>query len=445
MKPETLIKSLIWLYVALLIFEGALRKWVLPGLSDALLVVRDPVVILIYLLALGQARFPFNGWLTMALALACASLCGSFLAGQDNVYVTLYGLRTNYMHLPLIWVMANVLTRRDVERICQALLLLAIPMTGLMVLQYNASPTDYINRGVGTDEGMGQIYGALGHIRPPGFFSFITGPNLFYPLVTGLLFAQLHARRRLWWPLLALCGMAIAIAIPVSISRALFVASAMVGAVYLVSLLRTGFLNKGVLRLALIGAVVLVGLGYLPIFDSAREAFLSRWVTAASGNAVGIDSVTDRVFGGGDYLADVLSQTTLFGHGIGMGSSVAAKLTTGQVGFLLAENEWAKVLLELGLVLGLAFLAYRFVLALAISWRSVQWWWAERDALPLLLTSASVIPILSGQWAQPTILGFTVVGSGLALGAMQHEEDDEDLGEDDHLEEDDHDVAEDST
>ena len=33
----TLIKKLIWLYFLLLLFEGALRKWFLPGLSQGLL------------------------------------------------------------------------------------------------------------------------------------------------------------------------------------------------------------------------------------------------------------------------------------------------------------------------------------------------------------------------------------------------------------------------
>ena len=36
------IKKLIWAYFLLLLFEGALRKWFLPGLSQGLLIIRDP-------------------------------------------------------------------------------------------------------------------------------------------------------------------------------------------------------------------------------------------------------------------------------------------------------------------------------------------------------------------------------------------------------------------
>ena len=52
------IKRLIWLYFFLLIFEGTLRKWVLPQFSDVLLVIRDPVALVIYYLALRARIFP---------------------------------------------------------------------------------------------------------------------------------------------------------------------------------------------------------------------------------------------------------------------------------------------------------------------------------------------------------------------------------------------------
>src|SRR5437660_6926439 len=54
------IRALIWTYLVLLIFEGALRKWIVPQLSNPLLIIRDPVVIAIFLLALRAGVFPFN-------------------------------------------------------------------------------------------------------------------------------------------------------------------------------------------------------------------------------------------------------------------------------------------------------------------------------------------------------------------------------------------------
>ena len=74
------IRRLIWLYFWLLIFEGVLRKWVLPQLSNPLLIVRDPVVLLIYLLAIRARIFPRNAWMFSLAVIAFLSLAVSFLA-----------------------------------------------------------------------------------------------------------------------------------------------------------------------------------------------------------------------------------------------------------------------------------------------------------------------------------------------------------------------------
>src|SRR3954466_2389466 len=59
-KKLRIIRRLIWLYFGLLIIEGRLRRWVLTQYSDLLLVVRDPVVLVIYFMALRAHVFPRN-------------------------------------------------------------------------------------------------------------------------------------------------------------------------------------------------------------------------------------------------------------------------------------------------------------------------------------------------------------------------------------------------
>jgi hypothetical protein len=48
------LRLLVWLYFWLLLWEGALRKWFFPSPSTPLLVVRDPVVLVIYAIAGAQ-------------------------------------------------------------------------------------------------------------------------------------------------------------------------------------------------------------------------------------------------------------------------------------------------------------------------------------------------------------------------------------------------------
>ncbi len=74
------IRWLIWLYFWLLIFEGALRKWVVPQLSNPLLIVRDPVLLLAYFLALRAGIFPANRWVYILGVIGLLSSGAEFCA-----------------------------------------------------------------------------------------------------------------------------------------------------------------------------------------------------------------------------------------------------------------------------------------------------------------------------------------------------------------------------
>lgn len=426
---EKSIKALIWLYIVLLIFEGSLRKWVLPSLSDPLLIIRDPVVMAIYLLALFSGRMPFNGFVISTVVLALCSAAASLFSGNTHPLVVAYGLRINYGHLPLIWVMGQTLTRKDVERIGCFLLLVAVPMTLLMVMQFRSPMDAPINRGVGGEEG-GQIFGAMGRIRPPGFFSFITGPQVFFPLAAAFFLNQASGNRRLWWPVLIVCGLAILISLPVSISRTAMLATGIVAIAFVLTMPRAGIGIGSKFSTGITLAAVAVAVSFLPIFDEARTVFMSRWETAsisADGDAWG--SIIGRILGGFTQPFHWASVAPFFGHGIGVGSNVGARLLSGSVGFLLAEDEWGKIFLELGPILGGAFILLRISIAVNLGFKALGALFQHRDNLPILLVSATAIPIMMNQWAPPTLLGFAVVGGGLVLGSLNYDTDEDDAAE----------------
>ncbi|MBC8009652.1 MAG: hypothetical protein H7067_06115 [Burkholderiales bacterium] len=413
------IKLLIWLYLALLLVEGALRKWVLPSFSDPLLVVRDPVVLLIYALALREGVFPINRFMLVIGALAALSAAASVLGGHTHPLIIAYGLRINYLHLPLIWVMAEVLDRRDVERIGAGLLLAAIPMTLVMVKQFRSPMDAYINRGIGADE-VGQIFGADGRIRPPGLFAFISGPQLFFPLCAAFFFDEVGGAKRLPWYLLLACGLAIAVALPVSISRTVMLGTVVVAIAFVFTLPFSSARFSALARPLLLLLVLAVGLSRLPVFREGTDVFMMRWDSAESeAGAAAWTGVMNRTVNGFTNPSYFLRVAPFLGHGIGSGSNVGARLTSGQVGFALAEEEWGKIILELGPVLGAAFILFRLFLVIWfgwLSWRSLR---DDRNALPLLLFSATALTILQGQWAPPTVLGFSVIGAGLLLGSRK--------------------------
>ena len=130
-SSRNLVKKLIWLYFILLLFDGAFRKWFLVPLADVLLVSRIPVTIAIYLLALQGGFFVFNGWVTGAALLAAAT-GGIAMLVHGNIFIATFGIVTNYLSIPLIFIIPRVFDYYDTERLGRITLFLVIPMTVLI-------------------------------------------------------------------------------------------------------------------------------------------------------------------------------------------------------------------------------------------------------------------------------------------------------------------------
>ena len=122
-----------------------------------------------------------------------------------------------------------------------------------------------------------------------------------------------------------------------------------------------------------------------------------------------------------DYVDGLyaIADTPFFGYGLGIGTNVAAGLLSGERGFGLAEGEWARVVKEGGVIFGYGFLLLRISICFYLGWVSLAASERRRDPNPLglLIFSACVLLVLSGQLGQPTALGFAVFGAGLCLAA----------------------------
>ena len=114
---------------------------------------------------------------------------------------------------------------------------------------------------------------------------------------------------------------------------------------------------------------------------------------------------------------DAFENAPIFGYGLGMGTNAAAGLLTGDRGFLLAENEWDRVILESGLLLGLAYIVLRVAITLhATKVALIQLRYG--DTLSVFLFASFSLQMLNGQFAQPAALGFGVFGIGLCLASV---------------------------
>jgi hypothetical protein len=424
-KAKRHIRRLIWLYFWLLLIEGALRKWVLPDYSNPLLLARDPVVIAIYLLAIPAGVFPRNRWTIVLAVIGFLSFLVTFLQLWRYLPLTVialvggYGFRSNFFYLPLIFVMARVLRAEDVKRFGWWALLLLVPMSMLMVAQFRAPPDAFLNQTAGGEGEM--IMSALGKVRTAGTFSFVVGVVAYLSLATGyLVWALLKPGLYKTW-LLAVAGVALVVGIAVSGSRSVVGACAVVVAsLVLVIVLRPGAVNRfgrALIVILILGFVV----SRLPVFHEGVNVLSTRFTEAAAASEQSVArGLIDRVLASFEEGFFFLGQAPFLGYGLGVGTNAGAKFMTGRAGFLLTEGEWSRIFLESGPVLGLAYVVWRCALVARIGWlcvKSVQ----LGNLLPLLLFSSSFLPMISGQFGQPTILGFTVFTTGLVLAARNEE------------------------
>jgi hypothetical protein len=420
------IRRLIWLYFWLLLIEGALRKWVAPALSNPLLIVRDPVVLLIYVLAIKARVFPRNGWVQAIGVIGLLSFLVSFvplwpyIPPSRILLVSGFGFRSNFLHLPLIFIMPQVLRPQDVKRIGWWALVLVVPMALLMVAQFRAAPDAFLNR---TASGEGEMMtAALGKVRTAATFSFVTGVVAYFSLaVAFLVWGALKRGVYQIWVLFA-AGAALLIGTSVSGSRSVVGACALV----VVSLIPILFLRPSAINRFGQTLLVTVVLGFVviqtPVFKEGLSVLSTRFSDVAEAEDRSITAgLTERIFDTFSEGFFVLRKAPFLGYGLGIGTNAGAKFLTGETTFLLSEGEWARTILESGPVLGLSFIIWRCSVVVWIGLlclRSVK----RDNVLPLLIFSSAFSPMLTGQFGQPTILGFTVFATGLALAARNSDD-----------------------
>ncbi|MEP7014319.1 MAG: hypothetical protein ABI925_02660 [Verrucomicrobiota bacterium] len=437
------VRKVFWLivaYIFLLIIEGALRKWVVPRLSNPLLIIRDPVLILIYFMAFRAGVFPRNGFVMSLAVIGFLSVVLSIYVLGDYVtslplWITvIYGFRSNFFHLPLIFLMANVFDEGDVKRIGWWILLGMIPMGLLMVAQFQASPDSFINGTAGMVEGAEQLTAGGGKIRPAGTFSFISGPIFYCTASAAFLLYGILSRGtyRIW--ILIPSGIALVVAAGVSGSRACVVSVLLVVATVLVIfIVRPQAVNQYG-RLLLIGIIAIFVISRLPVFKEGVDVLSERFVASAEAEETGMmRGLLARTTEGFTESLTNIDKFPAGGWGLGIGTNVGAHFLVGGPAFILSENEWTRVLYESGPILGLAFLLWRTILTFRVGYLSLV---ALRrgSTLPILLFSSAFFVLLNGQFGQPTSLGFAVVLTGLCLASMQKtKQDAEALSENDAI------------
>lgn len=418
-KQAKILKFGLWAYFFLLIFEGALRKWVLPGLSGPLLIVRDPVAIGLILYAWYYGLFPKVSYVVIMAIISLVAIFTTLFIGHGNIAVTAYGARILLIHFPLIFLFGAVFNRADVVKIGIAIIWISIPLAVLLAMQFYSPQSAWVNRGIGGDLAGSGFTGAMGYYRPTATFSFTNGTTLFFSLVACFLFYFWLSSEKISRLVLLAASMGLLMAIPFSISRALaFTVVLMLGFVMIAVSRKPKFLGR--IIVAVIGiSVIFILISGAGFFSTATDVFLHRFDTAGTTEGGIEGTIINRYLGGLIAAVTETESYPFFGLGLGMGTNAGAALLGSGRTFLISEGDWGRIVGEMGALLGLAVIAIRLVLSFKLglaSYGSLR----TGDVLPWMLLSFALLVFPQGQWAQPTTLGFSTLIMGLLIASFNN-------------------------
>jgi hypothetical protein len=408
------IKKLIWAYFFLLLFEGALRKWFLPGLSNGLLIIRDPLVIWIYYLALTQGINPLiNKYINFLLKITLFSTIISVVTG-GYPFTMIYGVRTNFLHFPLIFIMGRVLSWNDVLSFGKAFLILALPMTWIVAEQFQADRFDSINTAAG---GTGhQMMTSGDKVRASGTFSFVSGIVFYYCFTVAYIIYGFLVKGTFPKWMLYLGTSASLLAMVTAGSRSVIAEClqvlACIGFLAYYKPSEFGKIAGSVIVLSILGSILY---SQIDLFQEGLDFLSLRFEEAANveGNPVTAYfiryfEIVSAPFG----MVRFDSIQGFLGYGIGSGTRAGAALGRG-FGF---ELDWARQIFESGMFLGITFIYWRFWICRDLL-RSCISAIRRNSYLAIFLWGASAPVILFGILGQPTNLGFAAFGGGLCLSA----------------------------
>jgi hypothetical protein len=413
-SDHAFIKKLIWAYFFLLLFEGALRKWFLPGLSQGLLIIRDPLVMWIYYLCYAQGVFPLNNkYLHKCLQWVGLAIVLSLLINQTHPATIAYGARTNLLHFPLIFIMARVLTWEDVINFGKAFLLLALPMTWVVAQQFQADAKNIMNVAAG---GTGsQLETSGGKVRASGTFTFVSGIVFYYCFTVAFIIYGFLIKESFPKWMIYLGTSATLLAMVTAGSRAVIAESLqVVGCIAFLAYYRPSEFGKIATSVFAFSTLALVLYSQIDLFEEGLDFLTLRFEEAANVEGNPIEAYFNRYYQMlvAPYYYNMWTDW-LGNSGLGGATRAGAALGGGLGG---AENAWSRPIIENGLIVGGLFLIWRIWITkdlLIACIKAVK----RGSYLAIFLFGAAGPILLFGLLGQPTNLGFAAFGSGLCLAA----------------------------
>jgi hypothetical protein len=355
----------------LLVVEGALRKWVLPGSQAAIYLAKDLLLLGAYIgfaMAKGVAA-PVARARPYLILLGMAAVYGAMEMLNPALPTPLLaavGWRAYFFYIPLLIVVPHLYgSIEDLYRDLHRYVIFALPVAILGLVQFYSSMDSVLN--VEVDYGVGdtptvQGFGEDNRARVAGSFSFVSGFGAYLMAVSLLVGALLAGREwRFRGNATLYLGLILIVAAMFATgSRGPVYSLIGAAALYAVFAAVAGDLPIGAAVRACLGATLLA---------AAVSIFLPEPAEAFRQRAMGTDDSMERILYSLTEPFVILQEAGIAGFGIGAAHQSAGFLVGSDYPWwtkgMMAEAETSKVMLELGILGFILVFLFRIAIAFA--------------------------------------------------------------------------------
>jgi hypothetical protein len=349
-------KQALQVALVLVVLEGAIRKWLVPGAQDLVYFAKDVVLLGAYAgfwRSRERVRYRPPAMPALRLALVAGAVFGLFEIfnpALPNLLVGILGWKAYFFYVPLLYVMPAAFDS-DVElaRFLRRYALLSIPVGLLALAQFLSPSSSALNtyaRGGEAEGGYVTTFGTSAFVRVTATFSYISGYASYLFATAILILAILSATK---WRFKG--HLKVFLALGMTLLGMLMTGSR--GPVFTLALLFPFYWYLAVVRERQGGAIfgrLVIGLGVLAVLLSYAGG---QALSAFEGRAIGSEDAASRFVAPFRAPFDILPDAGLFGYGIGTTHQTAAAVTQGIAPYswlngLITEVESGRVMLELG-------------------------------------------------------------------------------------------------
>lgn len=385
------------LFLMLLIYDGALRKWVLPGAEQLIFIAKDALVFGLLVYAMLNRPRQINSSMhpvTRALFVLYAAwvLLESVNLNLPSILVGIWGLKAHLLYASLILLLPLAYSNLDdlYRWLVKVYPWIVIPVCALAFVQLTAPADSFINHQVTGGMDMISYFGDARLVRVTGTFSYITGMAEFLKVTSvlgvGIFLSGVRSR-------LFLIGLAFALAaLPATGSRSVIAITASSALIMLFAALASRLISSRML-LRIVVVVIVLGAVSLQTQDETWSALQQRTTSVAEH-----EDDSYRVFTAFTNAFRYFDVSGFVGFGSGSANFGSVALAKGVAPFSWLpvggnfEEESGRIVLELGmfgwmisLVMRITFFFWAGILSLKGQTRNVRV--AGVMALPIMALS----------------------------------------------------------